>query len=139
MDKAVLDYEKSKEVYEQCEQHIEMKMCYNNIFNAVTEFFEKFRSKEWKVSYGYIKVLDNLYARHCFIVDEYGNVIDPTIFATSNQSDREYYVMSVFDDVEEYMSAIQDNHFMPELRSHFIKKSKQCTEWAYEKGIILIG
>lgn len=140
MIKYQLDFDKSKEVYEYCKQHLEMKMCYNNIFECVTDYMSNFRSGKWKVAYGFTSVMANVYCRHCFIIDENNNVIDPTIFTKSEQSkDTDFYVMFVFDDVDEYLSAIENDNYMPALENYLKDKDKQAFLWAHENGIVLIG
>lgn len=139
MVKHLLDLEQSKAVYEYCKQHIEIKHCYNNIFEVVTDYISKFRSGEWKVAYGYVEVMAGLYCRHCFIINENGKVIDPTIFTQSDQRDREYYVMTAFDDVDEYFSAIENEDYMPALERYLHESDQQAQKWALENGVIFVA
>lgn len=139
MRKCNLDLEQSKAVYEHCKRHIQVKHCYNNVFEVVTDYMSKFRSGEWKIAYGYTEVMAGLYCRHCFILDENDNVIDPTIFAQSEQRNRAYYVMAVFEDVDEYLTAIENENYMPALDKHLRVQDKQAQQWAKENGIIFVG
>lgn len=139
MVKHQLDLEQSKAVYEACKRHIQIKLCYNNIFEVVTDYMSKFRSGEWKTAYGYVEVMAELYCRHCFILNENGKVIDPTIFVQSEQRDREYYVMFVFDDVDEYLSAIESDNYMPALEKYLHENDKQAQKWAIENGVIFVS
>lgn len=138
MRKYQLDLIQSKAVYDHCKRHIQIKHCYNNVFEVVTDYISNFRTGKWQVAYGYTEVMTGLYCRHCFILDEHGKVIDPTIYAQSEQQDREYYVMAVFDDVDEYFDAIEKEHYMPALERHLQEQDNKACQWASENGIIFI-
>lgn len=134
------DIDKSKEVYEYFKDEIKIKECYNNIFNVFTLSPKTFREGKWKVAYGYVEVMAGLFCRHCFIIDENDKVIDPTNFAQENPPlDRTYYVMAVFDDADEYLSAIEQNDLFPALDKYLREKDKQAHLWARENGVILAG
>ena len=140
MKKHQLNVEQSKAVYEHCKQHILIKHCYNNVFETVTDYISKFRNGNWKVAYGYVEVMAGLYCRHCFILDSDGGVIDPTIYAQSEPPlQREYLVMTVFDDVDEYFNAIERDDYMPALDSYLKDDDKQACEWAKNNGYVLVG
>ena len=133
-----LDIQTSKAIYEKNKDKIEAKMCYRNIFRMVTCMFSKFQSGEYKVAYGYISVFDkSLYARHCFIVcGDY--VIDPTIFAASGNLDADYIITKIYDSVDEYMKAIEDNDFIPDLIIPLQDLDKKMFIQMQEKGIYLV-
>ena len=139
MRKYNLDLEQSKAVFENCKRHIQVKHCYNNVFEVVTDYISDFRAGKWKVAYGYTEVMAGLFCRHCFILDENGKVIDPTIYAQTEQRDRAYYVMSVFDDIDEYFSAIENEDYLPALDKYFREQDKEATQWANENGIIFVS
>lgn len=140
MRKLHLDSEKSKEVYKLCEKNIKCKCCYNNIFEVVTMYMSNFRAGKWKVAYGYVEVMPMLYCRHCFILDDKGTVVDPTIFTQSEPPlEREYLVMFVFDDTDEYLTAIESDDLMPALEKYLREQDKQAIEWAKNNGLILVG
>ena len=139
MKKYLLDVEQSKAVYSDCKPRLQVKMCYNNVFNVITEYISKFRAGEWKVAYGYMTVFDKLLCRHCFIVNEDGKVIDPTIFLGSANTEREYYAMKVFDDVDVYFEAIESDGYFPALDKYLAEQNKQANIWANENGFILTG
>ena len=139
MIKYQLDYDKSKEVYEQFKNEIKIKECYNNVFNILTLNNATFREGKWKVCYGYTEVMPLLYCRHCFILDENNKVIDPTLFAGSEQPHRQYYVLYSFDDVDKYLSTIENDNLMPALNGYLKEYEKSAYEWAKTEGIALIG
>lgn len=141
MKKHQLNIEQSKAVFEYCKRHLQMKMCYNNVFECVTDYMSNFRSGKWKIAYGYVNVTPCIYCRHCFILDENDRVIDPTIFTKSNPTieDNEYLVMALFDDVDEYLTAIENENYMPALEKHFREQDKEAQQWALKKGLMLIG
>lgn len=140
MKKHQLNIEKSKEVYEHCKRHIKLKHCYNNVFECVTDYMSKFRNGEWKASYGYVSAMVAVYCRHCYILDENNNVIDPTIFVQSEpNTEREYYTMFVFDDVDEYLNAIESEDYMPALDKYLKEHERNAVKWAAENGVMFIG
>ena len=47
--------------------------------------------------------------------------------------------MAVFDDVDEYLSAIEHENYMPALDKYFREQDKQAQQWANENGIIFIS
>ena len=140
MKKHQLNIEQSKAVYEHCKQHLQVKHCYNNVFEVVTDYISNFRADKWKVAYGYVEVMVGLYCRHCFILDEHGTVIDPTIY-TQNEPplQREYYVMFAFDDVDEYLTAVESDDYMPALDKYLREQDRKAQQWAKESGIVLVG
>ena len=133
-----LNIQTSKAIYEKHKDKIEAKMCYRNIFRMVTCMFPKFQSGEYKVAYGYISIFDkSLYGRHCFIVcGDY--VIDPTIFAASGNLDADYIITKIYDSVDEYMKAIEDNDFIPDLIIPLQDLDKKMFIQMQEKGIYLV-
>lgn len=140
MKKHKLDAELSQEVYEYFKEHIQVKSCYNNIFNILTLSNKTFREGKWKVAYGYTEVMPLVYCRHCFILDEYGTVIDPTIYTQSEPPlQREYYVMYVFDDADEYLNAIESDNLMPALDRFLREQDKQAQMWAIKNNMIFVG
>ena len=135
-----LDIEKSREVYECFKDEIKVKECYNNVFNIFTLCPKTFREGKWKIAYGYVEVMAGLFCRHCFILDEKGEVLDPTNFAQSEpQLHRSYYVMAAFDDVDEYLTAIEENDLMPALDKYFREQDKEAQKWARDNGMIFVG
>lgn len=140
MRKHTLNVELSREVYNDFKGEIKVKECYNNCFNILTLCPETFRKGKWKIAYGYVEVMAGLYCRHCFILDEHGTVIDPTIY-TQNEPplQREYFVMYAFDDVDEYLTAIENDDLMPALDKYFRERDKQAQAWARENNMIFIG
>lgn len=139
MRKCKLNIETSKEVYDYFKDIIKVKECYNNVFSVFEMNIKNFRDGKWKVAYGYVEVMAGLYCRHCFIIDEHGAVIDPTIFAqTEPPFEGEYYVMCAFDDVDEYLNAIEENDLMPALNKYLLVQDIKAQKWAKDNGIIFI-
>lgn len=134
-----LDVNKSKEVYDTCKDRIKPKECYNNSFNVLDYDPKPFRDGTWRIAFGYVHVFENVYCRHCFIVDN-EKVIDPTTFAHKEPpTQRTYYVMYVFDDVDDYLSAVFAEDCMPALDLYFKDKDKAAQEWAKEHSLIFVG
>ena len=135
-----LNAEQSKAVFEHCKGRLAMKECYINIFKVVTDYISKFRSGEWKVAYGYMTVFENVMCRHCFIINEKDEVIDPTIFTASTVIiDRQYITMKIFDDVNEYFEAVEQENYYPALERHLKEYAAKTQEWANKNGFILTG
>ena len=86
-----------------------------------------------------MSVFSPVLCRHCFIIDENGKVIDPTIFTGSKSTEREYYAMKVFEDVDDYFEAIEQAEYYPALDIYLREENKQAYKWAEQNGFILTG
>lgn len=139
-----LNLELSKEVYEECRAFLAVKECYVNIFYTMTMFTEKFKSGEWKIAYGYIRVLPDhrMMARHCFIVNDRGEAIDPTLFTQKHfkeTTDKEHVSFFMFDDLQEYIEAVENNDNVPDLIIPLIDLERETSDvWAEKEGWTLI-
>lgn len=136
-----LDLEMSREVYHKLRRRIEPKLCYNNVFNMVSEYPSKFIDGKWKVSYGYVRTLPNVYCRHCFVLDEQSKlIIDPTVFSTGNSTEeRDYYIMKAFDSLGDYLLAINKEHNLPALEHYLKDEDLNACKFAFENGLLFIG
>ena len=135
-----LNMEKSKELYKQHKRVIKQKECYNNVFRVISAHWNKLQSGEWKVAYGYMTLLENLLCRHCFVLDENNEVLDPTIFThTLVDAEKQYFVMKLFNDPREYLEALEWEEGYPALSSTLHQCEKSAWNWAMENGFILTG
>lgn len=137
-----MNVEKSREVFEDCSDFIEMKRCYNNVFDLIMRYHEKFKSGEWRIAYGYYTAVQNLMARHCFILTSEDEVIDPTVIATPTfdpDKEKSYVTFKVFGSVSDYMRALERNDNMPDLYGVFNDLEAKAHEWATSKQLILMG
>ena len=133
-----LDIFTSKAIYEKYKKKIKPKMCYNNVFHIATDMLLKFKSGKYKVAYGYISVFNHsLYARHCFIIRE-DLVVDPTLFATGENLDADYIITKIYDDINDYIKAVEDNNFIPDLIRPLQDLDKKMFIQMQEKGIYLV-
>lgn len=142
MQKLELDPQKSKLLYEEHPANYRMRECYANVYRAVTDYMDRFRSGEWKVVYGYytISEMPELMPRHCFILDEAGRVIDPTIFSHKKVNvEHDYYAMYVFSDPKEYMTAVANEGFYPSLERFMQPYIRQAYEWAKAHNLHVCG
>ena len=137
MQKYLLDYELSKTIYEQCKHLIAPKECYNNIFHVLTQYPHKFQSGDWKIDYGYVSSVRNLYCRHCFILCE-DKVIDPTLVITNNSEDNLYFVFKTFENINDYLAALDKEDNLPALMWTLRKEDRCAQQWALENNIICI-
>lgn len=140
MDRIYLNAEQSKAVFDGCKD-INTKECYNNIFKVVLQYTTKFVKGEWHVAYCYMKVFDNVYCRHCIAIDENGQAIDPTLFATHRESveGKEYLISYVFDDINDYYSALHSNDCFPDLAHYLRDKDADAREWATKNGYYFLA
>lgn len=102
----------------------------------------QFSKNGWKIAYGYFTVHANLMARHCFIIDQDNNVIDPTrlVQSTFNEEETHDYIsFKVFDDITEYLHAISENDNNPDLVMHLLKNEQEAHKWSHNKTFVLIG
>lgn len=144
MEKFELNRTLSKKVYAGKKRYAP-KECYNNIYRAVVDHMPLFKNGVWKVAYGYMSIGVfcgelPLLVRHCFIISENGDVIDPTIYAAEDViEDRAYYTMRVFDTVEEYFSAVEREKYYPALTVGMRQYEILAREWAAQNGFVLCG
>lgn len=138
-----LNYDLSKEVYETCKFFMKAKECYTNVFHTISFFTNKFKSGEWKIAYGYLRIFkDNfLMARHCFIVNEQGEAIDPTLFCLQyfNKDDDKNHLSFSLLELNEYFELVEGNEYKPDLIKTLSKYEETTSDvWAKENGYILI-
>ncbi|MFP7486445.1 hypothetical protein SFC65_19965 [Priestia filamentosa] len=136
-----LNIQKSKEVYKALSHSIEIKQCYNNVYNVLTSRYRKqFSSRKWKIAYGYLSSIENIMVRHCFIIDEEGKAIDPTIIATNRLDRAEFpeYISFVVLDEEEYIKELEEAHWYPTLYTSFQEEVGKALEWARVKERVLV-
>lgn len=135
------NYELSEEIYRACSHFLEFKECYTNVFYTSQHFIHKFLSGDWKVAYGFMSAIDDVMVRHCYILNENNEVIDPTPFCNKNYDGeiKEYATFYIFDDYGKYNDAIAENNLMPDLVQHLFKIERDLsTSWAKENQKILI-
>lgn len=132
------DYEKSKEVCEKC-GNIKPNDCYRNVFWVYShpEYVSKFTSGDWKVAYGYMWAVDNVYVRHCFVVDENGFAIDPTaVLYDREEKDRISFALL---DSNKWLDLIMENDCSPCLSLMFWKEEKEIIEYGVKEQLMFIG
>lgn len=80
-------------------------------------FKSKFIEGDWKVAYGYMPSVENIMVRHCFIVNEAEEAIDPTklLVERVNETDDVYVSFKIFETYQEYISAVENNSCLPDL------------------------
>lgn len=114
----------SKSIYEVVQDSIELKGCYNNTFNTMSElgFSKEFDFENYRVGYGFLKknIGDtHMFFRHGFIIDNKNDqVIDVTACLWNNVeedcSDFEYYVFKEYK-MDDYVDALMRCNGMPAL------------------------
>jgi hypothetical protein len=134
------DREESLLIYEKHSNVIERKGCYNNVFNLLSRYPQKFSSKEWQVAYGYIQAIPGLYVRHCFIVTNKGKAIDPTIGTFEHCiNDAHNHKSFVILDVDRYLKLLLKHEGEPSLFYAFREDEKKMGQWARRNNVLLSG
>lgn len=112
-----LNRELSLEVFEECKEVMEVKQCYVNVFYAAQRYAHKLLAGQWKVAYGYMPSVQHYMARHCFLVNEAGEAIDPTRYTRTRliENDEPYVSFKVFDTFPEYLKAVKKNKRVVDL------------------------
>ena len=119
-----LNLETSKSVYESCKDKIALKQCYFNVFCVTDNYTENFKSGKWKVAYGFLHCFDDLYVRHCYILDEHDRVIDPTLMIRNSIPEKDYITFFIAE-YNEYIDMILENHCFPDLVMALKKKENE--------------
>ena len=109
-----LNINKSKECVNK-NSYIEKNNCYMNVYQLTLSYLRKnIMNNNIKIAYGYIGryIGDNYtYFRHCFFVDKNNKVIDPTLYKTSYNEEKEivkYVIVKNFD-FQEYIDILSSN------------------------------
>lgn len=104
-----IDYELSKEIYEEYKGLIQLKQCYYNCFKVATSSNKQFDffNKEIKMGYCYMDIgFVGILVRHCVLITHDDRLIDVTAFASEKKKDdilkRKYFVFETLDDEEVY-------------------------------------
>lgn len=103
-----IDYELSKEMYEEHKDLIQLKQCYNNCFEvAMSDRRFNFFNKEIKMGYCYMDIgFVGILVRHCVLITHDDKLIDVTAFASEKKEEdilrRKYFVFETLDDEEVY-------------------------------------
>lgn len=138
MLKLSINYNKSEKLYEKYKNIIKNKECYTNVFYLISKNQKNFIIGKWKVAYGFVHISDNIYCRHCFIL-ETNDVIDPTVFTLKNRSEnRNYFVSKIFNNIDEYLDAINDEKGLPSLLNFLKCEDEQAMKWAKENEYTFI-
>lgn len=119
-------------------------LCYENVCDAVYHKVDFFKSGKWKVAYGYISAPSNRFIliRHCFILDVESNMaIDPTaallVQNTGAEYPGDYYIMYIFDSVEDYVQALIAENQCISLESFLQKYDEDFASWAKEHSFAI--
>lgn len=142
MVKLSLNIGQSEELYRKSQKRYAPRMCYTNIYNTVysIDSYALFQSGDWKVAYGYKSSVANLLVRHCFIINEAREVIDPTVFCRQGPDTKsDYYVMYEFSSLGDYWTAIEKEGYYPALLSFLRSYDGLAHQWAQEHGFVLYG
>jgi hypothetical protein len=139
-----LNWKKSLAIYELYQELISKKECYFNIFRLIVPNKNKFITGDLKIAYGYVRVLQDhiLMARHCFIVNQDGEAIDPTLFTNkylTENEETEYVSFKIFNTLDDYMNELEQNGNVPDLINSLMNEDLSIAgKWAEENGWFLI-
>jgi hypothetical protein len=138
-----LNIEVSREVNENCGAEIRKKECYDNIWKVINfGFGRNFIIGGWKIAYGYVSSINGLMARHCFIVDEEGNAIDPTLIQSEyfDEENPNVYISFATLTFEKYLDLIEKHGMNPSLFNVFLEEESEAKEYAMKHyGSFLYG
>jgi hypothetical protein len=118
---------------------LEHKGCYNNVFKMIAEYHTEFRCGGWKIAYGYLQAIEGIYVRHCFIVDDLGRAIDPTIVHIGRTKDHHDHISFKMLDVDTYLDILWKNDRLPALDRVFRKEEQEMWEYALKNNIMICG
>lgn len=141
LPKHKLNLEESKALYQKWKHLIKKGYCYHNVFYVYDKNRMTFKNRGWKIAYGYYPLIENLMARHCFIIDENNEVIDPTLIALSSfEETKEYdYYSFVQYNTNEYLDMLTKHDGDVSLDKAFRNKRMEYYEMAQEKGLIFVN
>lgn len=145
----IFNLELSKEMYQMHKSKIAKKECYSNIFNVLKyrgKYRDLFMENKIKVAYGYYLIHENLMARHCFIINDKNEAIDPTVLTLDDENyfkeiilKKSKYISYIIYDSDTYFDAIIKNDMYPSLDRLHRKYEKTVWDWATKNNLVLIG
>lgn len=138
-----LDVATSKEVFLNCDGHVEPKMCYNNVFNVTLHndtIYQAIVDGSIRIAYGYMTIPNSHVAvRHCFFVDQFDAVIDVTqAFLSDGMKEADYFIVKEFSDIDSYIEAISNENREPALYRTLAKEFDQYEAKLNEDGYICL-
>lgn len=86
--------------------HIKPNECYGNVFKFAERNRKLFKEENMKIAYGFLNdpnLADNLWFRHCFILDKNNNVLDITLLNKSNVTNNRYIVFKTFNSSDDLL------------------------------------
>lgn len=116
-----LNLDLSKKVYEEIEDKIELRSCYNNTFYAISLMNEFKEVRECKISYGFIKKNIKgvgMLFRHAYLTINNDEVIDVTACLWHDVEEMhdgyEYYTFKEYD-LDSYLDTLMEFDGLPAL------------------------
>lgn len=140
----ILNVDMSRSVYQKNKAHIELNMCYNNVFNVLlydSLICHQVISREYFVAYGYMRVKEDepFFVRHCFLMTKDNEVIDPTMPLFTNPNLKaDYIVLKKFECYIDYLEALEKNNREPNLAIMLFKEDHEISRKAFENNLIFI-
>lgn len=143
--KYYLNEELSKSIYFSNQELIVKKECYNNIFRLISsdiDILSMISKRAWKIAYGSMLVSPEIpiQVRHCFLLDENNQVIDPTLINLQKDTDGIFYhVAFTFDSMAAYTDAILKNDLQPDLDLLYSNEWRKFETELFQLGTICIA
>lgn len=110
---------------------VKPKDYYNNVFKFADLNKAKFQEENMKIAYGYAndtRLSEDLWFRHCFILDKYNNVLDLTALQNNTANYYRYIVFKTFNSTDvlfKYKEYKKDTSLIKSLHpyeQHVIRK-----------------
>ena len=136
------DLEQSKEVFNTCKSFLKKQECYTNTFYVMSHYISNFEERGWRIAYGYFMTMDQLFIRHCYIIDREGKVIDPTYILTRRDDTEEspiYWTFSLFE-MDDYLSLVERYDNSPDFIEHYQDTHRTLLKWGIkqEKKVVFM-
>lgn len=138
-----MDYDLSKDMYEECKHLVEMKGCYSNVAKIFLDhvlYEEDLANIEMVFGAWEVPVSDerNIYAKHCFFLLD-NKIIDPTYFTTTKKKENRRYLIFKKFGLQEYMDKLNECKGDTSLDKYTYQMFNDKTMELLAQNIFLIG
>lgn len=144
MTKHEFNLKESRNLFAKHRDILQKRECYQNISRIVGRQLDLFSSGKWKVAYGYYTTspkVPHILARHCFIIDENNQVIDPTVLLNHDNNDElkiwEYFTIKIFKYYSDYLHALVSEEYY-DLTKTLRPYDQQAILWSRQNGYWLL-
>lgn len=148
MKKLKLNLDLTKKIFNDINNELEFKECYNNTFKVASYFISSchdFKLSDFYIAYGFIKKdigedPAEIFFRHAFLIYKKDNsVIDVTACFWEELEEEyatyDYYVFKKYNDIDKYTDDIIANNYLPGMMITLLDEEIKAYNKLIKKGL----